>query len=148
MEHTQTIKIENLETLDFYFKDKVKSKFWDIVIGTVSQKHLLKRRFSEAIEMKNDNLSIIKLEKLMLMMSKKGIEKKNQHKRNLVLDALTYLFLKHLLNSDFTKSKDVLSALLMQIGDTDKEGIAIFKSRIQYIFESSINQDNQKIKAF
>ena len=54
--NTQTVKIENLETLNIYFKDKVKLTFWDIAIGTVSQKHRLKRRFSESIEMKNDNL--------------------------------------------------------------------------------------------
>ena len=146
--NTQTVKIKNLETLDLYFKDKVKLTFLDIVIGTVSQRHLLKRRFSKVIEMKDDHLSMIKLEKLILMMSKKEIKNQNQHKKKLVLDALTYLFVKHLLNSNFTGSKDVLSALLHQIGENDKQDKTVLLTRIQYVFQSSLNQDNYEIKAF
>lgn len=147
-EKTQTIKIDSLESLNLYFKNKVKSTFWDLILGTVSQKHLLKRKFSDAIQNWKDELFVNKLNKLTKLTCHKGFNKKNQNIRFLLIDTLTYLLLTHILNKNLDSANDTLNLILKQIEPADKQSKDIFINRIQYVLQPTFDRSNQEIKSF
>jgi len=109
---------------------------------------LLKRKFSFCLKYSLDQKRFNKLESLFLRISMKAVEEKKHAMRILLIDVLTYIFLRHIFETNISSANNVLNSLPKLISTSDEKEQSIFIDRIKIVLQPSIERSQKKIKEY